>query len=114
MKYISPRKIMVLLVLFDLPTKTKKQKKAYVMFRRNLLNSGFDMLQYSVYYRYCIGEYATKKYIEKVKDYAPTKSAGSIRILTFTSKQFDDMQILYSSDKEKQEKKVKSEQLLLF
>jgi len=114
MDFISPRKIMVLLVLFDLPTQTNKQKKAYVIFRKNLLNNGFDMLQYSVYYRYCIGDYSTNKYKKIVKNYAPKESNGSIRILTLTSKQFEDMEILYSTDKENQEKKIKKEQLSLF
>lgn len=104
---------MVLLVMFDLPTGTKKKLKAYVMFRKSLLKNGFDMLQYSIYYRYCIGEYATNKYKKIVKKYAPNKSDGSIRILTITSKQFSDMEILYSSDEERQEKKINKEQLLL-
>ena len=99
--------------MFDLPTKTKKQKKAYTMFRKNLLNNGFDMLQYSVYYRYCFGEYSTNKYKKITKKYAPNKSDGSIRIVTITSKQFDDMEILYSFDKENQEKKINKNQLLL-
>lgn len=113
MEWISPQKIMVLFVMFDLPTETKKQRKAYIMFRKNLLKNGFDMLQYSIYYRYCFGIYSTEKYKKIAKDYAPKNSAGSIRIMTITSKQFNDMEILYSSDREKQEKKIKKEQLLL-
>ncbi len=114
MEYISPHKIMVILVMFDLPTGTKKQKKAYSIFRKHLLKSGFEMLQYSIYYRYCIGRYTTNKYKKTTKKYAPNKSSGSIRIIEITSKQFENMEILYSKDKEGQEKKINKEQLLLF
>ena len=114
MEYFSPRKIMVLLVMFDLPTNTTKQKRAYTMFRKNLLNNGFEMLQYSIYYRYCFGEYSTNKYKKIAIKYAPKKSLGSIRIITITSKQFDDMIVLYGSDKENEKKSIKKEQLTLF
>ena len=42
---------MRLLVFFDLPMVTKTEKRAYTLFRRFLLNDGYDMLQYSVYGR---------------------------------------------------------------
>ncbi len=61
-----------------------------------------------------IGKYATNKYKKIAKKYAPKESEGSIRIMVITSKQFDDMEILYSFDKENQEKKINKEQLLLF
>ena len=112
--YISPRKIMVIIVMFDLPTGTKKQRRSAAVFRKHLLTIGFDMMQYSIYYRYCIGDYSTRKYVKSVEAYLPKKSGGSIRLLKITSKQFDDMKIYYSSDRKKQVKKIKTEQLLLF
>ena len=49
----SEYRIMWVLVLFDLPTETKKDKKAYTNFRKNLQKDGFTMFQFSIYVRHC-------------------------------------------------------------
>ena len=46
-------KIMRVVVLFDLPTNTKGERRAATQFRKFLLDDGFNMLQYSVYTRLC-------------------------------------------------------------
>ena len=38
---INKYRIMWLLVFFDLPTDTKKDRKAYATFRKQLINDGF-------------------------------------------------------------------------
>ena len=43
MDRFSEYRIMWVLVLFDLPTDTKKDKKAYADFRKNLQKDGFIM-----------------------------------------------------------------------
>ena len=43
MDRFSEYRIMWVLVLFDLPTETKKEKKAYSDFRKNLQRDGFTM-----------------------------------------------------------------------
>ena len=43
MDRFSEYRIMWVLVLFDLPTDTKKDKKAYADFRKNLQKDGFTM-----------------------------------------------------------------------
>ena len=45
MNRISAYRVMWLLVLFDLPTETKKDKKAYTDFRKNLQKDGPLFLQ---------------------------------------------------------------------
>ena len=45
MDRFSEYRIMWVLVLFDLPTETKKDKKAYTDFRKNLQKDGFTMFQ---------------------------------------------------------------------
>jgi len=85
-------KFMRLIVLFDLPTKTKKDRKVYTTFRKKLLENGFFMLQYSVYCRICKGVQLSKKYIEYVKKVTPSK--GNIRILQVTDKQFSSMELI--------------------
>ncbi len=44
MERFSEYRVMWILVLFDLPTETKKDKKAYTDFRKNLQKDGFTML----------------------------------------------------------------------
>jgi CRISPR-associated protein Cas2 len=39
---------MWVLVLFDLPTETRKDRKAATRFRKNLLDDGFNMFQFSI------------------------------------------------------------------
>ncbi|MCX8035123.1 MAG: CRISPR-associated endonuclease Cas2, partial [Candidatus Dojkabacteria bacterium] len=48
-------KYMRILVLFDLPVVTKKQRKIYARFRKALIKDGYDMIQFSVYQRICNG-----------------------------------------------------------
>lgn len=49
----SEYRIMWILVFFDLPTETKKEKKAYTDFRKSLIKDGFTMFQFSIYVRHC-------------------------------------------------------------
>lgn len=39
--------------IFDLPTETHTERKVAAKFRKNLLNNGFGMFQYSIYMRFC-------------------------------------------------------------
>ena len=45
MDRFSEYRIMWILVLFDLPTETKKDKKAYIDFRKNLQKDGLTNWQ---------------------------------------------------------------------
>ena len=47
---LSEYRIMWVLVFFDLPTGTKKERKAYSDFRDALVKDGFTMFQYSIYF----------------------------------------------------------------
>lgn len=46
---ISAYKLMWILVAFDIPVLTKKQRKQAAKFRKELLGEGYIMLQFSVY-----------------------------------------------------------------
>ena len=50
MDRFSEYRIMWILVFFDLPTDTKKDKKAYALFRKNLRRDGFTMFQFQSTY----------------------------------------------------------------
>ena len=44
----SEYRVMWILVFFDLPTETQKDKKAYALFRKNLQKDGFTMFQFLI------------------------------------------------------------------
>jgi CRISPR-associated protein Cas2 len=102
---------MRLLVFFDLPMVTKAEKRAYVQFRKFLLNDGYDMIQWSVYGRILNGADAEKKHLVRLSDHLPPE--GSVRCMTVTEKQFAGMRLLVGMPLF-QEKMVAASQMLLF
>lgn len=85
-------KFMRILVFFDLPVKTKKERREATQFRNFLLNDGYHMIQYSVYARVCNGMDAVAKHRARLKQHLPCN--GSIRMLVITEKQFEAIEIL--------------------
>jgi CRISPR-associated protein Cas2 len=81
---------MWLLVMFDLPVKTKAQRKLATGFRKALLDDGFDMIQFSVYSRPCPSEENAQAHFDHISSCLPPK--GQVRILQFTDKQYGRMQ----------------------
>ncbi len=102
---------MRLLVFFDLPTTTKTHKRAYTLFRRFLIQDGYDMIQWSVYGRIINGSDAVEKHLKRLSENLPKE--GSIRYLQISEKQFANMKLLVGTASF-QEKKVTGKQLLLF
>ena len=96
--------------IFDLPTKTKKEKRKYTEFRRFLLKDGFIMMQFSVYSRICKGEDSVLTHKKRVKEHLPPK--GNIRMLSITDLQYSKMETLVGEKKE--EERLEKKQLLLF
>lgn len=82
---------MWILVFFDLPTETKKDRKSYARFRKELLKDGFSMFQFSIYIRHCSSRENRNVHVNRVKKIIPEK--GSVGILSVTDKQFGMMQI---------------------
>ncbi len=85
-------KFMRIIVFFDLPVKTKNERREATAFRNFLLNDGYHMLQYSVYARICNGLDAVAKHRERVKRNLPDN--GSVRLLVITEKQYESIDIL--------------------
>ena len=102
---------MRLLVFFDLPMVSKAEKRAYVHFRKFLLNDGYDMIQWSVYGRILNGIDAEKKHLVRLSDNLPPD--GSVRCMTVTEKQYAGMRLLVGTPLF-QEKTVSAQQMLLF
>lgn len=107
----STRRFMRLIVLFDLPVVTKAERREYTVFRRFLINDGYDMLQFSVYGRILNGTDAETKHMQRLVQNLPPK--GAVRVLSVTEKQFASMKILVGKPLF-QEKKVGNQQMLLF
>ena len=62
---------MWILVMFDLPTETKLQRKAAGSFRNFLLDEGFERSQFSVYARFVNGKEAFTARIKKLSVICP-------------------------------------------
>lgn len=82
---------MWILVHFDLPVNTKKDRKAYAEFRKKILKDGFQMFQFSMYIRHCASKENADVHIKRVKAMLPPK--GHVGILCITDKQFGMMEI---------------------
>ncbi len=90
---------MWVMVFFDLPTETKKEKKIYSDFRKKLMQDGFTMFQFSIYLRHCPSRENADVHIKRVKNLLPEK--GHIGILCVTDKQFGAMELFYGKKEEK-------------
>lgn len=95
MDRFSEYRIMWVLVFFDLPTETKKDKKEYALFRKNLQRDGFTMFQMSIYVRHCASMENAEVHIKRVKSFLP--EYGHVAIMCITDKQFGNINVFYGS-----------------
>lgn len=101
---------MRLFVFFDLPVSKKEQRKIASKFRKELVNEGFVMLQFSVYCRVCRGQDIVDREIRRIQQILPPE--GNVRVLQVTDKQYGNMKLLVGDIKK--EETIGVEQLLLF
>lgn len=104
-------KFMRILIFFDLPVKTKTQRKVATQFRNFLLKDGYFMLQYSVYSRVCNGYDDVEKHKLRIRANKPDN--GSVRMLIITEKQYERMEIVLGNFVKEEEQGV-FEQLSIF
>ena len=107
---LNQYRIMWILVFFDLPTETKKDRKAASKFRKEILADGFAMFQFSIYMRHCSSKENMEVHQKRVKRLLPEH--GHVGILAITDKQFGDMEIFYGQKPEI--KRAVPQQLELF
>lgn len=85
-------RFMRIIVFFDLPVTSKKDRRAYADFRKFLIKDGFVMIQYSVYAK------TTRNYDDAQKHFAMIKSnvppRGAVRAMIVTEKQYANIEIL--------------------
>lgn len=70
---------MWILVMFDLPTETKEQRRDASDFRKRLIQDGFTMFQFSIYVRNCASMENAVVHIERVKKMIPSEGCENHR-----------------------------------
>ena len=83
---------MRLLIMFDLPVETSKERREYRQFRKRLINEGFVMIQYSVYVRVCVNKKSAQFIEKRISTFLP--ETGTIQSMIMTEKQYNDMHFL--------------------
>ena len=101
---------MWVMVFFDLPTNTKKERRQATLFRKRLLKDGFSMFQYSIYTRHCPSRENAAVHIKRVKSFLPPD--GHVVIMQITDKQFGMIEIFHAQQPEEKPQVV--QQLSLF
>lgn len=90
----SQYRIMWVLVFFDLPTDTKKERRAAAQFRKQLMGDGFTMFQFSIYVRHCASRENADVHLRRVKAILP--EYGHVAVITITDKQFGEIEIFHN------------------
>lgn len=95
MERLSEYRIMWVMVFFDLPTETKKDRKNYALFRKSLMGDGFTMFQFSIYVRHCASMENAEVHRKRVKAILP--EFGKVGIMCITDKQFGNIELFFGS-----------------
>ena len=82
---------MWVIAMFDLPTDTPKERKAYTRFRKELMDDGFTMMQYSVYTRHCASIETAEVHLKRMGEKVP--AAGEVRFLSITDNQYGRIRV---------------------
>lgn len=81
----------VLFLFFDIPQKTNINKNKYSKFIKEIKKDGFIRIQESIFYRQ-IRNIVLKKYdVERVRKASENLTDSNIKILTLTTKEFENM-----------------------
>lgn len=108
--HLSGYQLMWMLVTFDLPVETKRQRAAATKFRNALLDLGFEMSQFSNYLRFCNGKEQFNSYVRKIERQLP--EFGDVFIFQFTDKQYEN--IVRFSGRARRARQKNPEQIALF
>lgn len=85
-------RFMRIIVMFDLPVKTKVDRQNYRLFRRYLLQSGFIMMQESIYCKLVLNKTVGNTVQNGVRIHKPPK--GLVQMMSITEKQFGDIEYI--------------------
>lgn len=93
------RRIMRLIVFFDLPTQTDKDLIEYRKFRNFLIKNGFIMMQKSVYSKLVLNNNSSN--LLKKQVYKNIPKDGLVQLLQITEKQYSSIEYLIGSSQNK-------------
>lgn len=110
MERLNEYRVMWVMVFYDLPTKTKKERKMAAKFRKDIMKDGFSMFQFSIYLRHCPSKENADVHIKRVKTILP--EAGIVGILCVTDRQFGAMELFFGTNEKP--KQYGAQQLELF
>ena len=96
---LNQYRIMWVMVFFDLPTNTTKERKQASLFRKRLVKDGFSMFQFSIYTRHCPSRENAQVHIKRVKSFLPPD--GYVAIMQITDKQFGMIELFYAKEASK-------------
>ena len=88
---------MRVVVFFDLPVLTAKERRDYQQFRKYLLKSGFLMMQESVYAKLVQNTGIADAVVENLRKNRP--SGGLVQVLRVTEKQYAKMDFIVGTKK---------------
>lgn len=88
---------MRIVLFFDLPTLTEKNRKEYARFRKFLIKTGFMMLQESVYVKLALNATTTNTLMNNLEKNKPEE--GLIQILLVTEKQYSKLYMLLGENR---------------
>lgn len=90
-------RFMRIVLFFDLPTFTEKNRKEYARFRKFLIKTGFMMLQESVYVKLALNATTTNTLMSNLEKNKPEE--GLIQILLVTEKQYSKLYMLLGENR---------------
>lgn len=81
-------RFMRILLFFDLPTETSKDKREYRKFVKFLISEGFIRIQFSVYCKLCINSNSARTISKRIKGSSPK---GDVRYIIISEQQYQDI-----------------------
>lgn len=87
-----PGRFMRVLVFFDLPTKTKSDKRDYILFRMHLIKMGFLMMQESLYSKLVLNGTMQESVERDICKHRPRK--GIVQMMSITEKQYSSIKVV--------------------
>lgn len=83
-------RFMRIIIMFDLPVETNRQKRIYRKFVKYLQAEGYIRIQYSIYSKLCINADAAQTASKRLMSNSPVD--GDIRYLIITERQYQKIE----------------------
>ncbi len=91
-------KFMRLIVFFDLPMLTDRDRREYTKFHKYLIKNGFIMMQKSVYSKLVINNVTSAAVRQRIKSNLPPE--GIVELLEITENQFSGIEYLVGEEQQ--------------